>query len=156
MKKKINRGISLLEIIIAIGIIAIIMAIVIPNFSQFNKQQALQVTKEDIISLLNEARNSTISSKNSTNYGVHFQSDRAILFAGSTFVDMPGNKQINFDSAVTIPSTGGINLGGGDNVIFQRITGDTLNNGTIVLQLVSDATRQKVISISSLGVISAN
>lgn len=152
-----NKGISLIEIIIVISIIAILVAIVIPNFSQFKKQQSLQTTKEDIISLLNEARNSTISSKNSTTYGIHFQSDKAILFAGTTFAESPNNKEIDFGSYVEIPTSGGINLnGGGSDVVFNRITGDTLNNGTIVIQLVNDATRQKVISINSIGVVSAN
>lgn len=157
MKRIFNKGINLIEIIVVIAIITIIISIVMPNFSQFKRQQALQTTKEDIISLLNEARNTTISSKNSTTYGIHFQSDRAILFAGSSFADLPDNKQINFDSIVTIPNSGGINLsGGGVDVIFKRITGDTINNGTIVIQLTSDPTRQKVISINSLGVISSN
>jgi len=156
MTKLFNKGISLLEIIIIIAIITIIVAITLPNFSEFKKQQALQVTKEDIISFLNEARNMTISSKNSTTYGIRFESNRATLFPGDAYVDSIINKQINFDQAVIIPNNG-INLsGGGIDVIFKRITGDTINHGTIVIQLVSDETAQKVININSLGVISSN
>lgn len=157
MRKIKNKGISIIEIIIVISIIAIISAITIPNLSQFRNQQAIKNTAEDIISLLNEARNSTISSKNSNTYGIHFQSDRAILFTGSFFNEDPSNKQIDFDSAITIPETGGINLnGGGDDIVFVRITGDTLNYGTIVIQLSSDITQQKVINISKIGVIGSN
>lgn len=156
MKININKGISLIEILIVISIILILAAIVVPNLSFIKKQQALQTTKEDIVSLLNEARNSTISSKNSLTYGVHFQADRAILFSGASYSDSPNNKQISFDSSVTIPATGGINIGGGSDVVFQRLTGDTINNGTIVIQLVSDATKQKIISINSIGIISSN
>ncbi|MFA5773588.1 MAG: prepilin-type N-terminal cleavage/methylation domain-containing protein [Candidatus Paceibacterota bacterium] len=156
-KIKRNKGISIIEILIVISIIVIISAIAIPNFSKFHNQQALRNTTEDVISLLNEARNSTISSKNSNTYGVHFQSDKVILFAGSSFNDSPSNKQINLDSSVIIPATGGINLnGGGSDIIFARITGDTTNNGTIVIQLVSDTTQQKIITISKIGVIGSN
>jgi len=151
-----SKGISLIEIIIVIGIISIISAIIIPNLSSFRNQQAMVNTREDIISLLNEARNSTISSKNSTTYGVHFMTNTATLFEGTVFVDSVNNKEIVFNPSVLIPTTGGINLGGGNDVVFKRITGNTLNSGTIVLQLSSDASNQKVISISPVGVITSN
>lgn len=157
MIKKKNKGITLIEIIIIISIIGIISAIVIPNLSKFNKQQALKNTTEDIISLLNEARNNTVSSKNSTNYGVRFLRDKAILFPGLSYTDSMLNKQIDFDLAVEISETGGINLnGGGEDIVFSRILGDTDNYGTIIVQLISDTTQQKVINVSKTGVVSAN
>jgi len=157
MKKIFNKGISLIEIIIIIAIISIITAITIPNLSSFRNQREMINTKEDIIALLNEARNSTISSKNSTNYGVHIQTDRAILFPGDVFVDDINNKQIDFDLSVNVPSTGGLNLsGGGDDIVFERLTGNTENHGTIIIQLTSDSSVQKTITISSLGIISSD
>jgi Tfp pilus assembly protein FimT len=157
MKTIFNKGISLIEIIIIIAIISTITAITIPNLSSFRNQREMINTKEDIIALLNEARNSTISSKNSTNYGVHIQTDRAILFPGDIFVDSTENKQVDFDSSVNVPSTGGINLsGGGDDIVFERLTGNTENHGTIIIQLTSDSSVQKTITISSLGIISSD
>lgn len=157
MKNIKNKGISLIEILIVVSIIATISAIVVINLSKFRNQQVLQNTTEDVVSLLNEARNSTISSKNSNTYGVHFQSDKTTLFSGASFTSDPSNKQINLDSSVIIPVTGGINLNsGGNDVIFTRISGDTTNNGTITIQLVNDITQQKVITISKIGVISSN
>jgi prepilin-type N-terminal cleavage/methylation domain-containing protein len=152
-----NRGISVIEILVVISIIGILSAVVISNLSSFHNQQVLKNTTEDLVSLLNEARNSTISSKNSTTYGVHLQTDRAILFTGATFVDDISNKQIDFDSTVLIPATGGINLsGGGSDIVFSRITGDTVNNGTIIIQQTNDSSKQKIININTLGVIGVN
>jgi len=152
-----RRGISLIEIIIIISIIGILSAIITPNLSRFHNQQALKNTAEDIISLLDEARGSTISSKNLTTYGVRFLSDKAILFPGLSYTESVSNKQIDFDSVVQIPETGGVNLnGGGIDIVFDRLTGDTLGYGTILIQLVNDATLQKVISVNKIGVISIN
>ncbi len=154
-----NKGINLIEILIFISIIGIITAIVVPNLSQFHKQQVLKNTAEDVISLLNEARNSTISSKNSTKYGVHFETDKAILFAGDTYIPSSSNKQIDFDSSVLIPEEGGINLNNsGADITFTRITGDTGENeyGNIVIELKSDATKQKTITVNQIGIISSN
>ena len=157
MKMSKNKGISIIEILIVIGIIAVISAIIIPNLSDFRRQQVLKNTTEDVFSLLNEARNDTISSKNSTTYGVHFDSDKATLFQGLYNINSVSNKQINFDSQVSIPISGGINLnGGGSDIIFDRITGNTEQDGTIVIRVVNDATKQKVITVNKIGVLSTN
>ena len=157
MKTINNRGINLLEIIVVIGIIALISAITIPNLSAFKKQQALKNTTEDIVSLLNEARNSTISSKNSTNYGVHFEEDQASMFSGTAFTSNSSEKQIDFDQAVMIEKDTDVNLsGGGDDIIFERLTGNTTNYGTITIRLVSDASKIRTITASSIGIISVN
>lgn len=152
------RGITVLELIIVISIIAVLSAIIFLNLSKFRSEQSLQGTTSDIISLLNKARTDTISSKNSTNYGVHFETNRAVLFTGSSFTE-PNvtNEQINLDSSVLIPVSGGINLnGGGSDVIFTRISGDTANYGTIIVRLSSDATRQVTITINKTGIVSSN
>lgn len=157
MKKNKNRGISLIEILVSISIIAILSVIVALNLSKFHNQQVIKNTTADVVSLLNKARNDTISSKNSNTYGIHFQSNIVTLFTGTSYNVSSSNEIINFDSTVTIPSIGGITLnGGGSDIVFQRITGDTVNNGTIIIQLSSDATQQKIITISSLGIISVN
>lgn len=153
-----NKGISVIEILIVVSIIGILAAIVLPSLSLFRREQTLNNTTGDVVSLLNSARNNTISSLSSNNYGVHFQSDRATYFTGSVFNSGDAtNVPLVFDSSVTIPSINGINLnGGGSDVIFTRLTGDTPNYGTIIVALTSDSTRKKTISISKTGSISSN
>lgn len=151
----INKGISLIEVLIVISIISIIVAIAIPSFSSFKNNQILKNTTEDIISLLSEARNNTISSKNSMNYGVHFEEHRIVLFPGITYTESSSNKEIVFEDIITIPSQDGIALyGGGDDIIFNRITGDTSNYGTIKIQINNNL--QKIINVNKIGVISLN
>ena len=155
MKNLYNRGISVIEILIVIAVIGILVAIVVPNLTRFRNEQSLKNISADIVSLLNEARNNTISSVNSSQYGVYFESGRAVLFVGSTFTEPNStNKELSFSSAVTIQSSGGISLnGGGSTVVFSRISGDTSNYGTITIQLVSDSSRQKIITIGKTGLV---
>lgn len=154
-----NKGISIIEVLVVISILSIISAIVVPRLSGFRNQQVLKNTTEDIVSLLNEARNNTISSKDSTNYGVRFESDKVVLFRGLSFDSSTVNKEIKLDPSVTIPEEGGINLqNGGGDIIFERITGDTVNDeyGTIVIQSTKDENAQNIISISKIGIIDSN
>jgi prepilin-type N-terminal cleavage/methylation domain-containing protein len=157
-KNKKFLGFTAVEMIVTVSIIAIVCAIALPSLSKFHNQQVLQNTTEDIVTTLNEARNNTISSKNSNTYGVHFETNRILLFTGTTYVSNdPANVPTVFDTAAVIPVTGGINLyGGGSDVVFDRITGDTTEYGTIIVRLSIDATQQKTISISKIGVISSN
>lgn len=156
-----NKGMTLIEVLIVIIIISIISSIVIINLSSFRDEQVLKNTASDVVSVLNKARQNTLSSLNSTNYNVHFESTRVVLFAGSTYSSSDiTNEPINFSPKVAIPNAGGINIsGGGSDIKFERLTGGVINgtiDSTIVLQLVSDPSKQKIITISKVGVISSN
>lgn len=154
-----NKAFTLLELLIVISIIGILVALIIPSLSKFRSQQTLNNTAEEIVSLLNEARSSTLASKNLMNYGVHFETNKAILFSGVSFVDNSNNKELDFDLNVSIPISGGINLiNGGVDVVFNRLTGETFTDesGTIMIQIANDITSQKTININKLGIISVN
>lgn len=156
-----KKGITLIEIIIIIAIISIISSIVLFNLSLFRNEQALKNTTVDIVSILNKARENTLSSLNSINYSVHFETDRVVLFTGSIYSPSLSTNEVTiFSSSVIIPATGGINIsGGGSNITFKRLTGEVINgtiDSSIVIQLTSDGTKQKTITINKTGVISSN
>ncbi len=151
-----NRGFNLIELLLAIAVLASIGLIVMPSLTNFQKKQSLKNTAENIVTLLNKAKSDSLSSFDSNNYGVHFESNQMIYFAGNSF--SPGNinnKKVDFASGVIIPPVGGIGLeNGGDDVIFPRLTGNVTGYGIIVIQLVSKPTSQEIIKIDKLGTIS--
>ncbi|MFA6393179.1 MAG: prepilin-type N-terminal cleavage/methylation domain-containing protein [Candidatus Paceibacterota bacterium] len=156
-----NKGLTIIEIILAIAIISVISYIVLFNLSSFRNEQALKNTTIDIVSILNKARENTLSSLNSTNYSVHFETDRAVLFTGAIYSPSLSTNEVTlFSPSVNIPATGGINIsGGGNDITFARLTGEVINgtiDSSIVVELVSDATKQKTITINKTGVISSN
>ncbi len=151
-----NTGLTLIEILMAISIIIVISSLALMSLSSFRSQQVLKSTTVDIMSILNKAKQNTLSSLNSTNYGVHFESGRVTLFVGPTYSQGIGTNEVTvFDQAVEIPTVGGINVGGGSDVVFERLTGETLG-GTIVVQLKSNTSKQKTITINKTGIISSN
>ncbi len=153
-----NKGITILEIIIVVSITIIIVSVVTLNLSNFKKNRTLENTTSEIISFINEARNNTISSLNSNNYSLHFEDDRVVLFSGSVYNSSASdNKTIIFQSSIEISEIDGIGLyGGGQNIVFEKITGETNNYGTITIRLKSDTNIYNVINVSRLGVVSKN
>lgn len=160
-KNKLVSGFTLIEVLIVLVVIVIISSIVVLSLSKFRNEQALKNTTVDIVSLLNKARQNTLSSVNSTNYSVHFEEGKAVLFIGNKYEeDDPTNEEILFTSVVNIPTIGGINISGGGNEInFERLTGEVTNgtiSSTIIVRLINDITKQKTIIINKTGIISSN
>ena len=153
-----NKGFSLIEILIVIMVLTLISLVVIPGLINFQREQSLKNTTENIIALLNKAKSDSFSSLNSNNYGVHFTSTSATYFIGNTFdINDPNNQEIDFEKGVVTLTSGGINLnGGGNDVIFPRLTGDTVGYGTIVIHLTSVPARQKIITINKIGSVSSD
>ena len=140
------------ETIIIVAVSIILFAIIVSAFSGFNKNQSLNSTSSEVVSVLNEARALTLASLDNKAYGVHFQSNKVIFFKGSVFSSSdPDNKITTISSKISISN---ISLnGGGDDIIFQRLTGKTDQDGTITLSLVSDPSKSKTITVGVSGII---
>jgi type II secretory pathway pseudopilin PulG len=153
-----NKGLTLIGMVLVVVIMLILAAVAMTSLSKFRNEQDIKNTVEDVVTLLNTARNNTLSSLNATNYGVHFENTRAVLFTGNTFVNSdPNNVVSTLPTSVEIPVSGGINLsGGGSDIVFTRLTGDTSNYGTIVIRLTSTTSRTTTVTISKTGIVSTN
>lgn len=146
------RGVTLIELLVAISVLVVLSALLITAFSSYNRGQALGAASADIRGLIEDARNRTLSSKGDSQYGVYFASTTATLFSGSAFD--PGNPVNALDTVelhfyVTI--TGIALNGGSDHIVFERLTGATNDSGTITLAQVSNAAITEVIVIEPTG-----
>jgi len=150
-----NKGVSFLEVIIVMAILGIIIGVMAPSLSNFRNQQILKNTSEDIITILNKARSQTLSSLNLNYYSVHFETNKAVLFIDGTYSESSlSNEIISLDNHIEISD---IALNGSDvDVKFNRLIGDTNQYGTITIQITSDISKQKIITVSQTGVISSN
>lgn len=150
-----QRGVSALELLIGVAILALLAAVVLGSFSGFRNTQVLQHETDSVMSLLARARSESLSSLDSSSYGVRFEDNQMTFFKGAVFSEgSAGNEIVPINSAVTISS---ISLSGAsDEVVFDRRTGDANAPGTITLQLVSDGTRTRTVTITETGVISSN
>jgi hypothetical protein len=85
-------------------------------------------------------------------HGVKVSSTTATLFEGITYTAGTATNQIvTFDSRVTLASMS-IN-GGGDTIVFDKVTGSTNNYGTIRFYITNASTSSSTVTIGETGII---
>jgi Tfp pilus assembly protein FimT len=152
MKNFYKKGISIIEILVIIAVLGVIFSIIVPQFSKSREMQVLKSGVADTLSSIDKARGETLSSLDSASYGVHFQSDKVIIFKGIVFsASDVNNETINIITPAIISS---IALqGGGSDVYFNRLSGAPSTTGTVT---ISTTSYSKIITISATGVVSVN
>lgn len=142
-----------MELLIVIAVLGLVVAITVPSFASFRKNQSIQNTTNSMVSLLQEARTKTLASYNNTFYSVYFDTDSAILFTGGTYNSSDvGNKVVPYEAPVVLQSV--TVAGGGSKVSFDRLKGTTSQSGTIVVGIPSGTT--KTVTVSASGVVTRN
>jgi prepilin-type N-terminal cleavage/methylation domain-containing protein len=145
-----QRGLSVVELLVVIGILSLLSVLTFETFNKLNSTKAIETDALRILLELQEARSLTVSSKNADQYGVHFASSSITLFEGASFVSGSStNITSKLNRAVIISST--TLSGGGLDVIFQRLTGETSQSGTVTLSLVASSSVSKTITIYKTG-----
>jgi len=150
MNKK--KGLTLVEVIIVISILIVVTSGAMRLFRSFDEAEALNREFANTISLLEKARQETLFSKDSSKYGVRFNTDEMILFKGEFYAtSSTDNIIVKLHPKVLISD---INLPNGTtSVSFKRLSGETSQSGTITLQSLLDASNIKVITIEKTGIV---
>ncbi len=147
-----KKGFGILEIILAIAIVVILAAISLPSFERMRQEQVLKTAVADLVSAVDKAKSQTLSSVNSLEYGVHFESNKIVVFEGNLYSSSdPSNEDMLISSPVTISD---ISLtGGATELYFDKLSGEPSKNGTVT---ISNSSISKTITISPTGAVSTN
>ena len=149
------KGFTLIETLLALGIVAIIAAISVMSLSNFNKDKALSIEVEKVLSLITKARSLTLAAKDDSGYGVHFEERKSVLFKGASYSSSAATNQIQLlNDEVKISAIA--LTGGATDVVFQKLSGATTQNGTLTLASVRNASQTKMITIAMTGIAYSN
>ncbi|MDO8728805.1 MAG: prepilin-type N-terminal cleavage/methylation domain-containing protein [bacterium] len=147
-----RRGFTILEILIAISIMVLMITIVSFSFSKLNSSQTLDTSADLVVSILNETRSLTLSAVDDSQYGVNFEASQIVLFKGSIYLSAdPSNVVTELNPQVGLRNV--ILNGGGTSVIFKRLTGNTVETGTVEIFLKASTTIFRTITISATGIV---
>lgn len=146
-----KRGFTTIEILVVLGIMALLGSVVLSAFGEYRSRQAKDAVVEGALSLLAEARLDTISSKYDDTYGIRLKSNEVIYFKGATY---PGDTDVN-NIHFAVPTSielGSVTLaGGGDQIFYQRLSGKTDQYGTFEVRVKNNPSIRTIITISQTG-----
>ena len=138
---------TLLELVVIVAIVGLLITVVVLPLVRFRQQQALQNSTNAVVAVLNDARTKTLAAVNNTAYSARIESDRIILFTGTTYSSSAStNETILFETPVTGTASFGTTA-----VSFARLTGIASTSGIITLSIPNGTTR--TITISTSGTI---
>ena len=124
-----QKGFTILELMLVIGVLVIIVSLGFPIAFDFYKNYQLQAERDRFISLLETTRNSSMINLNQASHGVHWDNDNFITFEGSSFATRNQSQDQNFPRAKTI------SVAGPNEIIFNSLSGQAdssifvFNNG---------------------------
>ena len=150
-----RQGFTVLEILFALSILTLAVTIITLSFSKLNSSQALDKSADLVVSILNEARALTLSSKGDSQYGIYFDASQVVLFKGATYSSIdPSNVITELNSLVGLRN---ITLsGGGASVVFERLTGNADKTGTVEVFLKTSPGIFKTVTINGTGIVGLN
>lgn len=147
-----KKGFSLIEIIAVLAIGGILVSVVLFSFSSFRNSKIIDVSADQVLSVINEARVKSVSSEDYSRFGVHFEVGKAVFFKGDSY---SGQNSANVEMELSpLAEISDIYFnGGGSDIVFQKLTGKTGNYGSLRVRLKSDNSKYKTISVKSTGIV---
>ena len=145
-----GKSFTLVEVLTIVGILIVLTAISIPAFRFFQRESDLNNSVEETLNILRLAQNKTIASEGASQYGVHFETEKFVLFKGVNYDPSATDNEIhNLPKSVEIYKVELV--GGGSEVVFDRVTGTTNQFGKVYFQLKTDISKNKTIYIENSG-----
>jgi prepilin-type N-terminal cleavage/methylation domain-containing protein len=146
------RGFTFIETLVAIAVLALLAAIAVNGLSSFQKSGELLRSADIVAGVLRDARGRTLASRNNSAYGVHFDAESVVLFAGAIYNSGAASNEVTLIPARTAISTITL-VGGGDDVVFGRLSGEVTPTGTITIRVRQEPSKTKEIRIYQSGVV---
>ncbi len=150
-----KKSFTLIEILIVVAVTAVLAAIGFVSFVGFRAQNNLNLTVNEIIFLLRNTQNRSITQENGSNWGIHFenpsnQDDFYALFQGAVYSSGNTVLRANLRPAVQFndPSSGA-----NKDIVFNPISGLPTASATVIISLKSDSFNTKTIIINANGQI---
>ncbi len=144
-----QKGFSLIEIIIAVAILAMIVVAASVSFRNSRNVNTLTTAGNNVLSVIRVAQSKTLAGENDSEWGIHIETDKITLFRGSVFAGSPYTEATLLPTNIEIAN---ISLaGGGTDIIFTRITGATAETGSFDIRVKDDTSIVFPVTIEASG-----
>lgn len=149
-----TKGFTLIEAATGIAIILLLSLLSGPALRLFQEKSLLGNTAEETMAILRSAQSKAKASEGNSPWGVYVDAsanpNTYTLFKGATYAarDVSQDKVAELSSKAEFSD---ISLGGGNETVFQKVTGFPVPPGSISFWLSSDHSQARTISLNSFG-----
>jgi len=146
------RGFTLVELLIVLGVLAIVSALAIPFIQSFQISSDLYTFSDTIVKTLRRAQSQAIAGQQNSDWGVYFDTgaSRFILFKGNNFL----TRDSDYDQIENYPAILSVSNNFGDEINFSVYSGIPSASSTITV--ISSGQGAQIISINSYGKIESH
>ncbi len=149
------KGFTLIELIIAMAIMATLATFGFLNIVNYKNRQDLNSASQEIVAVIRNAQDRSLAQEGGNRWGLHFQnpisgSDFYALFQGSSYAPSGIVSQSVLPSSVQFESP---TSGSSTDIIFSPITGLPDASTTIKISLINNPAASSTITVNSNGKI---
>ena len=149
-----SKGFTFIELVVVMGILIVLGAVAIPTIFDFQEESALNDGAREIVSTLSLAQSKTLASEGGERWGVYFTTstspEQYVLFKGEDF-DSRTTSSDKVSKVFRTLEFFEINFGGGQEIVFDRITGETSQTGRVSLRLKDKPGRFRIVYVENSG-----
>lgn len=142
--KKDSCGFTLIEMIVVIGIIALLTAVSSSVYSGFKTHEHLEIATMGVVEAVRHAQANAQAGKGDSSWGVQVLPQSFVVFKGGSYA----GRDTSTDQEVPLP--GGVSTSGLSEIVFEKITGVTVDTGTLN---IANEYGTKNISINAQGTL---
>lgn len=144
MKER-ERGFTLIEMLLSVGIIALLAGMSLPLYQSFDTRNELDITAQSLASALRRSQVYARGANDDSQWGVRIQSGAITLFKGASFA----GRDATYDEVTVVsPSTA---VSGMSEVLFVKLSGAPNTTGSVTLTNVNNETR--TVTINAKGMV---
>ncbi|MBI2450983.1 MAG: prepilin-type N-terminal cleavage/methylation domain-containing protein [Parcubacteria group bacterium] len=158
-KKKKLTGFTLLELILVMGIIAILSVALTAAYQSFQRGAILDIASREIVGKLREAQARALSGEDGSRWGVRFDNSLAgyrLFSTLTTFASGAVKETLFLSNRVEYKTFDGGGLGSPLDITFERLTGVPSGSvsHSLEINIKSSPTFSKLITVTTSGRIS--
>ena len=147
------RAFTLIELLITIGIVAVLSVIGFINLTGYRERQSVELAGQGIAAVLRDAQNRSISQDSGARWGVHFENPSGLsgfyeLFSGVSYSTGVVLQRANLPSNVIFnqPSSGA-----STTIIFSPVAGFPGSSTTVIISAIGNQSVSSTIIVNTNG-----
>ena len=136
------KGFTIIEVMVAVGLITIIGSLALFVSMDFYRSYNLDVEVETIIILITRARGRAVNNIDATSHGIYIDEEELTLFRGESYASR------DEDLDEVFPRAQAFEVDGLSEIVFDQLTGEASATGTIT---ISGQGRTAIVEINNEG-----